>query len=196
MSDGPYKSLPMKRAWKDVCERAYVESYSEQERAESMCVAFHSDFRRDVGTEYLKAIANVLVDQAQGNLLSNQARAEIDALRYRYTQSPLRDALTEHIQGSLHDGFAGEAAVAEGVRRTTQDHGLSSIRQVEEHVKRDAKNPSELRKSESVRENLVRTLSSSQVANFGNEIVSQMKGDPVRTKLEKASGLDDGPEAP
>lgn len=194
MSDGPYKSLPMKQSWRDVCERAHKEAFTEQERAQSMCVALHKDFLREVGKDYLMAIGNVLVDQQQGNLLSDHTNFEIDAIRYKFTQSPLRDALSEHIHAALYDGFSGERAIVEAVQRTTIDHGHSHIRQIEEHYKRDARDHNEQQKVISVRENLTRTLETDQVGKFGQDIVRLIRGEAVVSRLVKASGLDDGPE--
>jgi len=194
MSDGPYKSLPMKRAWKDVSERAHKPSYTSDEREQSMCVAFHKDFKREVGKEFLNAVGHVLVEQQQQNLLSDQADFEVNAIKEKFSQSPLRDAVAEHTQVALYQGFKGEEALVEGVNRATQEHGHAHVRQVEEHYKRDASNYSEARKAVSVRNNLLDTLSSFRVRNFGKEIVSLIRGEVVPTKLFKASGLDDGVE--
>ena len=194
MSDGPYKSLPMKQAWKDACERAHKEVFTEEERARSMCVAMHKDFQREVGREYLQAIGNLLLEQDQGNLLADQVGLEISSIRFRFSQSPLRDALSENIHAALYDGYSGEAALVEGVRRTTQDHGHSHIRQMEEHYKRDARTFGEHQKTISVRDNLTRTLGSDAVQKFGREVVGLIRGDTVMSKLVKACGIDDGPE--
>ena len=87
MSDGPYKSLPMKRPWKDVCERAYKESYSEQERAESMFVAFHSDFRREVGPEFDEVPRDNLVEScASIRMIFLGRNVDDDGVLYRQHQ--------------------------------------------------------------------------------------------------------------
>ena len=193
MSDGPYKSLPMKQAWKDVSERAHRDAYNTEEREQSMCVAFHKDFEREVGNDFLTAIGSVLIDQQQGNLLASQPEFEIDAIKNSMGQSPLRDALIGHIQAALYQRFKGEAALVEAVNCTVQDHGNAHVRQIEEYYKRDATNYNERQKTESVRENLMNALASPRVRGFGDEIVDLIRGGAVATKLEKASGLDDGP---
>lgn len=193
MSDGPYKSLPMRKSWKDASERAHKQSFSEEERAESMCVALKSDFMRDAGRDYFQALGNVLVSQEQGNLLADQVMTEIENINNKFSQSPLRDNITEHIHAALHSGLQGEAALVEGVNRAVKDHGQGCIRQVEEHYKRDAKNFREHQKADSVRNILQRTLASEAISTVGNEIIDFIRGEAIQTRLVKASGLEDGP---
>lgn len=193
MSDGPYKSLPMSKSWKDVAERAHKASFSDEEREQSMCVALRKDVLRNVGKDYINAIGNILVDQQQGNLLTDQAATEIDNISSQYSQSPLRDIMSANIQAALHSGKSGEQALVEGVNFTLQDYGRGCNRQVEEHYKRDARSHSEREKTVSVRDIMVRTLGSAAVGNLGQEIVGLVRGDRLQTRLEKLSGLEDGP---
>lgn len=193
MSDGPYKSLPMSKSWKDVAERAHKASFSDEEREQSMCVALRKDVLRNVGQDYINAIGNILVDQQQGNLLADQAATEIDNITSQYSQSPLRDTMSANIQAALHSGKSGENALVEGVNLTLQDYGRGCARQVEEHYKRDARTHSEREKTVSVREIMARTLSSPAVGNLGQEIVGFVRGDALQTRLVKSSGIEDGP---
>ena len=151
MSDGPYKSLPMSKSWKDVAERAHKASFSDEEREQSYCVALRKDVMRNVGQDYINAIGNILVDQQQGNLLANQAEIEIDNITGQYSQAPLRDTMSANIKAALHLGKNGEDALVGGVNLTLQDYGRGCNRQVEEHYKRDARTHSEREKTVSVR---------------------------------------------
>lgn len=193
MSDGPYKSLPMSKPWKDVAMRAHKGSFTKEEREQSMCVALRNDVMRDVGKDYINAIGNILVDQKQGNLLSDQTANEIDSITNRFSQSPLRDNISANIQAALHAGKSGEDALAEGVNLAVQDYARGRNRQVEEHYKRDARTHSEREKAVSVRDVMAQTLASPAVANLGREIVGYIRGEAFQTRLVKASGLDDGP---
>ena len=193
MSDGPYKSLPMPKPWKDVAERAQKESFSHEEREESMCVALRNDFARDAGQEYLNAIGHILGDQAQGNLLADQVALEIDNITKCQSHSPLRDIINVNIQVALLSSDHGEQALVEGLNLAIQEYGRGRNRQVEEHYKRDAQNYGEHQKAISVREKLAQTLNSNAVRNLGQDILQSMCGTPLKTKLVKASGLDDGP---
>lgn len=193
MSDGPYKSLPMNNSWKDVAERAHKASFSEEEREQSMCVALRKDVLRDVGTNYINAIGEILIDQEQGNLLADQVAVEFENITNRFSQSPLRDHVSANIQAALYLGKSGEDALVQGINLAVQDHGQGRNRQVEEHYKRDARTFSEHQKTNSVRESLARTLGSPSIANLGLEIAGLVRGQSMQTRLLKASGLDDGP---
>jgi len=193
MSDGPYKSLPMSKSWKDVAERAHKASFSDEEREQAMCVALRKDVLRNIGRDYINAIGHILIEQQQGNLLANQATFEIDNITSQYSQAPLRDSLSANIQVALHSGKSGEDALIEGVNLTLQEYGRGCNRQVEEHYKRDAQTLSEQQKTVSVRDIMTRTLSSSAVKKLGQEIVGLVRGESLQTRLTKSSGLDDGP---
>ena len=193
MSDGPYRSLPMRKAWKDVSEFAHKDSYSPGERAESMCVALRNDVLRDAGRDYINALGSVLVDQQQSNLLAGQAQVEIDNICARFSQSPLRDNISGHIQAALYSGLQGEAALVSGLNNAIHDHALGCIRQVEEHYKRDAQTDRERQKTVSVRANLMQTLSDSAIENLGAEFLGLTRGEKIQTQLLKAKSIDDGP---
>lgn len=193
MSDGPYKSLPMSKSWKDVAERAHKASFSDEEREQSMCVALRKDVLRNVGKDYINAIGHILIEQQQGNLLSNQAATEIDNITNQFSQAPLRDTMSANIQAALHSGKSGEDALVDGINLTVQDYGRGCNRQVEEHYKRDARTHSEREKTVSVRDIMARTLSSAAIGNLGQEIVGFVRGDALQTRLVKSSGIEDGP---
>ena len=193
MSDGPYKSLPMSKAWKAAAERAHKASFSDEEREQSYCVAMRKDILRDVGQDYINAVGNLLVDKQQGNLLADQAAVEIDSITSQYTQAPLRDTMSANIQAALHSGKTGEDALAEGVNLTIQDYGRGRNRQIEEHYKRDALTHSEREKSVSVRDIMSRTLNSAAVRGLGQEIAGFVRGEAFQTRLVKSSGIEDGP---
>jgi hypothetical protein len=133
------------------------------------------------------------VEQKQGNLLADQSAVEIDSITNEFSQSPLRDTMSANIQAALHSGKSGEDALIEGVNLTLQDYGRGCNRQVEEHYKRDARTHSEREKTVSVRNIMARTLSSSAVANLGQEIVGFVRGAALQTRLVKSSGIEDGP---
>lgn len=193
MSDGPYKSLPMRKAWRDVAERAHKDAFSLEERADGMCAALHDDFKRDVGKATLKAIANVLVETEQGNLFADQAGAELEAIRNSQRSTGFCDSIIEHTQVAIHQGLTGEAALVEGLNRAGIDQAQANNRAVEEHYHRDTPTAKGAEKAANVRANLDATLQTDRVRAFGLEIIQLTRGESVSTKLEKNSDLDAGP---
>lgn len=193
MSDGPYKSLPLRNAWRDVAERAHKEVFTLDERADGMCAALHDDFRRDVGKQALAAIGAILLESPQGNLLASQAGRELETIRGDVRATGLLDCVIEHTQVALHQGKTGEAALIEGLNRAAIDHARANNRSVEEHYYRDTPTAQGAAKGASVRSNLDATLQTDRVCSFGAEIVQLMRGETFETKLQKHSDIDAGP---
>lgn len=193
MSDGPYKSLPMRKAWRDVAERAHKAAFTLDERADGMCVALHDDIKRDVGKDALNAIGSILLDSEQGSLLASQAGAELEAIRIRLPATGFLDSIIEHAQVALHQGKTGETAYIEGLNRAALDQARAGSRSVEEHYHRDTPTAKGIKKAKSVRQNLEDTLQTKRVRNFGIEVIQRMRGETVSTKLQKHSDLDAGP---
>lgn len=183
----------MRKAWRDVAERAHKDAYTLEERADGMCVALHDDFKRDVGKDALNAIGAILLDSEQGNLLSGQADAELEAIRSDFGSTGFLDSVIEHTQVALHQGATGEAAFIEGLNRAAIDQAYANNRSVEEHYHRDTPTAKGAEKAVSVRQNLDATLHTERVRSFGNEVVQLMRGESVSTKLQKDSGIDAGP---
>lgn len=193
MSDGPYKSLPMRKAWRDVAERAQKEAFSLEERTDGMCAALHDDFKRDVGKAALKAISSILVETEQGSLFADQAGAELEAIRNSQRSTGFRDSIVEHTQVAIHQGFTGEAALIEGLNRAGIDQARANNRAIEEHYHRDTPTAKGAEMAANVRANLDATLQTDRVRAFGVEVIQLLRGESVSTKLEKDSDLDAGP---
>ena len=193
MSDGPYRSLPMRKAWRDVAERAHKDAFTLEERADGMCVALHDDLKRDVGKDALNAIGAVLLDSEQGNLLMGHPEAELEAVRSDFRPTGFLDSIIEHTQVVLRQGMKGEAALIEGLNRAAIEQARANNRAVEEHYHRDTPTAKGAEKAVSVRQNLDATLRTERVCGFGAEAVQLMHGETVSTKLQKDKDLDAGP---
>jgi hypothetical protein len=48
MSDGPHRSLPMRRGWKRVAERGDKRAYASEEVSEAIIVALEQDCRQEM----------------------------------------------------------------------------------------------------------------------------------------------------
>lgn len=194
MSDGPYKSLPMRKAWRNVAELAHKEAFTPEERADAMCVALHDDIKRDVGKDALEAIGEILLDSEQGNLLASQASAELEAIRFCTRSSAFLECIIEQIQVVLHRGKSGEVALREGLERAAIDHAKSNNRSVEEHYYRDTPTKKGAEKALSVRDNLDATLKTDRVRSFASEVIQLMQGETFSAKIQKDTDVHSGPE--
>ena len=193
MSDGPYKSLPLDKHWKGVAECAHNDSFSDEERAYAMYKALLNDVFDNIGKDCINSITNILIEQQQINLFSEQAIVEIENIAIHYSQTPLFHSLMEHIKTILLDGKRGGDALVEAFNLTMHKHAKARIRQVEEHYKRDAHTLSEQQKTVSVRDRMKRSLPIISDKNIGEEIIRIARGEALPTRPPKSGGLDDGP---
>jgi hypothetical protein len=80
MSDGPHRTLPMKPRWKQLAQRAHGRTYSLEEVSEAYAPALAGDWISEVRNPLLKAIQTAVVESDQGQLFSNQAIEDVQAL--------------------------------------------------------------------------------------------------------------------
>jgi len=193
MSDGPYKSLPLRKSWRTVTEYAHKPAFTPDECAKAMRAALHEDFKRDVPKEMMSAIKAVMLNTAQGSLLPTIALTELDNIRHAHPASGLGDAIIEHTQLALHKGKIGSEALEEGCQQAAVDYARSNILSVEEHYRREPEQFQSERKTKSVRVRLQETLSTGAVAAVGREVVAMLEGQKIITKIQKEVGLDAGP---
>lgn len=193
MSDGPYKSLPLRKSWKTVTEYAHKPAFTADECAKAMRAALHEDFKRDVPKEMMRAVSAVMLDTAQGSLLPVVAHTELDNIRQNHPASGLGDAIIEHTQLALHQGKTGSEALEVGCQQAAIDYARGNILAVEEHYRREPVQFQQERKTVSVRQRLNDTLITRAVRVVGREVVSMLAGQKIITKIRKEVGLDAGP---
>ena len=63
MSDGPHRSLPMRRPWKTVAECADTPAFEVEEIREAIVPALEHDCRREMRREFLDGLCRVCSDQ-------------------------------------------------------------------------------------------------------------------------------------
>ncbi|QDC37277.1 hypothetical protein [Sphingobium fuliginis] len=136
MSDGPYKSLPMKPRWRRAAKCAYKEAYSAEEIAESVARASHADWRSEVRPALVGSVTAIVNAPGQQFLFADQALADLGALQ-RSCASPMEAMLVRTTIDAVRAGMTGTAAVQQAAEDTLSDRVLCNYRQVEEHVRRD-----------------------------------------------------------
>ena len=135
MSDGPYKSLPMKRSWRRAAKCAYKEAFSQNEIIDSVARAAHADWRAEVRPALVASVIAVVAPQEQ-TLFPDQIAADLIKLR-RTCCSPLAASFVHNVIDALATGRIGGDAVQFAAEEALSDRLLCSYRQVEEHVRRN-----------------------------------------------------------
>ena len=136
MSDGPYKSLPMKPAWRRAAKCAYKEAFSLDEIVESVTRASHADWRAEVRPALVTSVTAVVAPLGQQSLFADQVLSDLAALR-RDCASPLEASFVRNAIDAVTTGRTGGDAVQVAAEEALSDRLLCNYRQVEEHVRRD-----------------------------------------------------------
>ncbi|MBS0251113.1 MAG: hypothetical protein JSR78_08610 [Proteobacteria bacterium] len=187
MSDGPHKSLPMRKAWKRVAEEADTEAFSPEEIVPRVVKALSDDWREEVSDDQLRALRTYLADSDQLPLFSEQRTEMRERLRHEAAGRPLGLTLIECVEKALARGLSGEAALEAAALAALSMHVTRGIRQVEEHYLREASAP----RANSVRQKAESAAGICQLDALARRLIG-LDGGPSPHRAEKKDGLDDG----
>lgn len=186
MSDGPHRSLPMKRRWQSVAERADNHAFGVDEISAAMIPALESDCRDEISPAFVDRVRGVFEEQAT-LLFKVDVRERVEALgpeagiglERRFLENVVRmsSADTADLNALLK---AMTAALAERVARCN--------RQVEEHYLRK----STASRANRVRERLEQAAAGAALEGLGRQILKLDNNRPARSSA-KRDGLDEGP---
>lgn len=182
MSDGPYKTLQMRPKWKALAECAYNGAYTLDEVSEAMGPALSSDWRSEVSASLLGALRKILIGDNQGSLFSDQATADVRALRAQ-CNSALDASLVDSALDVVAQGLAGRQALELAIESALESRLLSGFRQIEELSPKG--------RAADVRSRLETAFPSMSLSGLARAIVDGQRSPSVRS-IGKRDGLDDG----
>ena len=185
MSDGPHRSLPMLRRWRDVAERAAKSVFS----ADAVCEAVTHALRRDAHGLPVEAVREVLGAGSQGYLFAEHRLAEIEALRSGCRGSALGNAFIDCAIEAAGDGLLGDAACRAALTNALEQHTRDHFRGVEEHYLREAS----ARSARFVRDRLDATRSGFAFSELARDLALPGAGRKPASRLPRHTGLDEGP---
>lgn len=136
MSDGPYKSLPMKPRWRHAAKCVYKEAFSQYEIVESVTRASHADWRAEVRQALVASVTGIVAPVGQQALFADQVLSDLAVLRGG-CKSPLEASFVRNVTDAVATGRTGGDAVQFAAEEALSDRLLCNYRQVEEHVRRD-----------------------------------------------------------
>lgn len=188
MSDGPYKSLSMRRAWKKVAKSLENENFDVQQVASYIDQAVLKDFRRDVPSK----VVNLIKSAFEGQLFPDQHLLDLSNARRLLDGSALGALLLDCVSQVLAEGKTGLDGLTDALSVTVEDWNQREARQIEEHYWRHKDSPEKL--TIAVRDRLqmaMGNVSAEGIALVILGIESNSASEPVRYK-----GLDDGVPLP
>ena len=187
MSDGPHRSLPLRRAWKKVCEIADGRAHALEEVVERIPAALAADIFGEIGEGLLKSLRRILIPDQPA--LIDDTQAQVATLRSRAT-SVMEIDLVECVGDALRDGKSGVEALQVGAEAVLEERGHAAKRSVVEHYLRKAPQARAVYVEQRVGEALQRASGSLRdlAAGLANGSVRR-----VVPEIADRSGLEEGP---
>lgn len=188
MSDGPHKSLGMRKGWNKFAERADKPVYEQDQVAEALHAALAGDWRAERCDKFVDEIRKAIGDdgQKQKQLFEKDKKSKLDALKkltgagYR-----LRRMLLDNAQLALESGSTADT-ILEATKNTILDGAGRGIRDVEEHWRRKTTE----RRTARVRDRLENCVTPQAIDSIARKLLKMDSA--VSPAPVKRDGLDEG----
>lgn len=185
MSDGPHRSLPMRRSWKRVAECADNRAFDAIEIQQAIGAALEQDCRGEMSRDFLDRMSRICRDE-ENSLFKGQARPKLEALRPEAGPGIGHVILDHAIRLAANGTAAGEIPM-EATKRGLIDRGARCARQVDEHYCRKSTQA----RAYKVRERVEQGLKGSHLDSVARRVLNGEPGKSSRQPTRK-QGLDDG----
>lgn len=185
MSDGPHRSLPMRRHWKDLAERAATSAFTLDQVAEAFPVALKNEFSEAP----LAQIRHILGGSPQTSLFKEDRAVQLEAARRTCRGSAAGNTLIDCALEANANGLTGDSALRTSIENALDAHARAGCYQIEEHYRRE-----EPQRTANVRDRLNAARSQCAHGEIASELMSD-DGTAARRKvrLRKRTGIDEGP---
>jgi hypothetical protein len=183
MSDGPHRSLPMRRHWKDLAQRAAQSAFS----PDQVCEALPYALKRDILEAPIKGVRDIM----SGDSLFPEMRVEqLEELRESCRGSAPANLLIDCAVEAIRNGLIRDAGTEAALQNALQDTTRSALRGIEEHYGREASS----RGSEYVRDRLDAARQQLDCNALARELLSSEQPPAQRSvSLPRRTGIDEGP---
>ncbi len=184
MSDGPHRSLPMRRHWKDLAQRAATAAFTAEQVAEAFPVALKNEFSEAP----LAEIRKILGDRVQNSLFKENRAAQLEAVRRECPGSAAGNTLIDCALEANANGLTGEAATRTALENAVDAIARAGCHQIEEHYRRK-----EPQSTANVRNRLDAARTQCARSEIASELMSDDGGGSSKGRLRKRTGIDEGP---
>lgn len=184
MSDGPHKSLPMRRGWKLLAEFADNQTFERDQIREAVLPALERDCRGEVGRDFLDDLCRTC-DDRQSSLFKSHTQS-LESLRSRAGAGLGRVVLDYAIQAAAR-GDTGREIAEKAMRQALADRAARGARQVEEHYYRKSTQT----RASHVRERIGQGIRAADIGGLARRLLSSESG-TTAAESAKRQGLDDG----
>jgi len=188
MSDGPHRSLPMRRTWRKVAELGDKPAYTVEDVSTALTQALEQDCQRDLTPEFVRT-ARATLDQ-RDNWLFKDDIAQMEVLR-TCARSGMDRAVLDNLCVISETDARGIDLLREAIGAAALDCAARGARQFEEHYFRHSTAPRAVNVRARLEDAIDCTDFQAIAARFLN--IDPRDHGP---KLVKQNGIDDGVELP
>lgn len=186
MSDGPHRSLNIRRGWKRLAECAGNTAFDDGERREALAAALEADWRAEVPDGLVRRMRRIL-DDPQESLFRDSTIAQLEQSRDEAAGHPLAGALLDCTIHVVDQGYCGKAALEKATCDALQERAASGQRQVEEHWMRT----STPQRAGGVSDRIAAAIAESDMTEIGRRCMKRDGTEALQAPLKK-TGIDDG----
>ena len=184
MSDGPWKSLPLRRHWKQVAKQAENGAFSPRELSETLEVALWKDTKELPLDEVFRA----LVPDEQGVLFRPDSTGELEALRRDHPGSKGAQTFLTYLLDGEASGSSGHEMLESALADTLDECARDNSRAIEEHFYRRSGAP-----NVPVRRRLESAQRLCDFHALASQMLAHSNSSGSSPSPSRQSGLDDGP---
>lgn len=181
MSDGPHRSLPMRRWWKQAACRADNSAFDVADCAAAIVVALERQWAEEVRPSFEKGLKDA---HEEPGLFSP---AEAFYLKKLNPETPLERGVLDNVAVLSPEEAAGVNAICTALVNALANEASRGVRQIEEHYLRE----SGPRRASRERERLDEAIAHADIDGLSRRLL-QPDRPRAAPLLKKKSGLDDG----
>lgn len=186
MSDGPYRSLQMRKPWRELAKRGEQLTYDQQEVAEAATAALESDFKREVKWSLINALKAVFACESNSLMIPEIALMELEAVRPLAAGSVFGQSAVEWSICLVKEGYLAPDAAYTAIGLAAKDRGYANARSIQEHALRETSE----RIANGIADRVNGAISKLSEHDLGASLVN--RGEHKRVRSRKRANIDDG----
>lgn len=138
MSDGPFRSLPMRKAWKELAKRGDQDTYDSEQVAEAATIALATDFKMEVSPYLAQQLKSIFDGRDNSLMIPDIALRQLEETNLLAAGSVFgRNAVLCSIE-LISEGKFGLDAFHQAIGLAAKMRGLANALSVKEHFLRES----------------------------------------------------------
>jgi hypothetical protein len=191
MSDGPHKSLPMRKGWRKLAERAANTNFDADEICAAVPEAVTDDWMEEGCDQVVQELREILNDARQGSFFEPKQGDKVEALKDVSSAGfPFRRTIVENVARAAETIADPSAALQAGVESAVAQRIVRGCLQVEEHYLRSGDAA-----ASTIRARIGEGVAKVPLKHLAHHFLNP-KAPTSLPQSDKRDGVDDGPPLP